>query len=208
MPTFPLTPPTSSGFAQATFRAASVVEANPSNFSLVTQIYVHRGQRWEVDLQLPPLKGADAAQWRAFMTSLNGREGTFLLGDPGYRGPRGVATGLPLVVGGSQSGHTLNVDGFTPNITGILLAGDYFGLSSGSSARLYQVVADVNSDGSGAASIPIWPRLRTSPTDNAPLVLDAPKTVFRLTSNLREWQMSPGGGSPLYGLAFGAEEAL
>ena len=50
--------------------------------------------------------------------------------------------------------------------------------------RLYKVLNDVDSDGTGDAIIDIWPRLRESPEDGADIYLSACKGVFRLKDNL------------------------
>ncbi len=54
---------------------------------------------------------------------------------------------------------------------------------SGGAARLHQIVQDVDSDGSGNATLDIWPRLRVSPADNDPIVVAGCQGVFRLASN-------------------------
>jgi hypothetical protein len=203
--TFPLDLPFARAFAQASVRPNSVVETNVSPFTAEEQLYAHQGQWWVADMVLPPQKGASAARWKSFLTKLNGREGTFLMGDPGYAGPRGVATGAPLVNGAGQTGLALAVDNFTANITGILLEGDYIGLGSGSTSRMYQVMTDANSNAFGQVTLDIWPRLRYSPADNATVEVVNPRTVWRLTSNEREWQVSPG---VIYSMRFGARESL
>lgn len=165
-----LTPDTSVGIAR-------------SPFTFQTQTQVNEGQRWLLSFTVASYKRAEAAAWLAVLTALNGREGSFLFGDPYETTPLGVATGTPLVKGGSQTGDELDTDGWTAGVTGILKAGDWIGLGSGASSRLHRVLADVDSDGSGNATIPIWPMLRESPSDNDPVVTDGPKGVFRLTKN-------------------------
>lgn len=60
---------------------------------------------------------------------------------------------------------------------------------AGSVARLYKVLNDVNSDGSGTAAIDIWPRLRESPDDGVALVLENCKGTFRLKDNLMDFDV-------------------
>lgn len=175
-----------------------------SPFSFSQQVYVHQGDRWEADVVLEPMKRADAEPWVAWALSLNGREGTFLLGpDPINTTPRGTWAGTPLVNGASQTGKTLVVDGFGASAT--VKAGDWFQLGSASGAQLYKVVQDGTASGGGALSIEIWPRLRTSPADNAPLTSTSPKGVFRLARNQSEWSLEL---AQIYGLQFSALEAL
>ena len=118
--------------------------------------------------------------FRSFILALMGQKGTFLLGDPLAKIPRGLASGNPLVNGANQIGNTLITDGWTASISGILLAGDYIQINN----RLYKVLQDVTSDGSGNATLEIWPRLAASPADNEYIVTYDCKGVFRLAENV------------------------
>lgn len=202
---YPLSLPSQVAFNGIEFRARSAVGVSESPFTFSQQVYAHQGQIWEADLSLPPMTREAAEQWVAFLLALNGREGTFLLGDTLNTTPRGTGTGTPLVNGASQTGNTLVTDGWTAGVTGILKAGDWFQLGTGSSSRLHKIVQDATSDGSGNATLEIWPRLRSSPADNAALTLSAPKGLFRLASNVRAWSI---GLAQLYGLSFAAVEAI
>lgn len=201
---YPLSLP-SKGPARMVFRGGSVVGVSASPFSREQQVYAHQGDWWEVDVSLPPMERANAEAWIGFLLGLNGREGTFLLGDPVNTATRGVGTGSPLVKGASQTGKTLLTDGWTISQTGILKAGDWLQLGSGSSTRLHKIVQDADSDGSGNATLEIWPRLRESPADNAALTVASAKGLWRLAGNLREWSLERAGK---YGLSFNAVEAL
>jgi hypothetical protein len=150
------------------------------------------------------MKRADAEYWVAFLLKLNGPFGTFLLGDPLGATARGVATGTPLVNGGSQVGNELITDGWTTSQTGILRAGDYIQIGSGATAQLYKILDDVNSDGSGNATLTIWPSLRSSPADEAVITVSSPKGNFRLTTQ-PSWDIDEAS---IYGMTFGAREAL
>jgi hypothetical protein len=160
---------------------------------------------WMADVQLPPMTRANAETWVAALASLNGREGSFLLGDTANTSPRGTATGTPLVNGAGQTGYDLATDGWTPNITGILRAGDWLQLGSGSTARLYKVMQDANSNGTGQATLTLWPRLRSSPADNAAITVSSPKGRFMLAMDGAEWSIDE---AKIYGLSFTAMEDL
>jgi hypothetical protein len=202
--TFPLSLPTQSAIAKIRLSANEIVGISQSPFTAAQQVYKYPGQFWEADVTLPPMKRADAEYWVAFLLKLNGPFGTFLLGDPLGATARGVATGTPLVNGGSQVGNELITDGWTVSQTGILRAGDYIQLGSGATAQLYKILDDVNSDGSGNATLTIWPSLRSSPSDNATIIVSSPKGVFRLTTPA-SWDIDEAS---IYGLTFGAREAL
>lgn len=203
--TYPLSLPTNKGLAKIRLTANNVVGVSQSPFTAKQQIYKYTGQFWEAEISLPPMKRADAEYWISFLLKLNGSYGTFLLGDPNGGTARGVATGTPLVNGSSQSGNELVTDGWTNSTTGILKAGDYIQLGSGSSSQLYKVLDDVNSNGSGQATLTVWPDLRTSPADNAAITVSNAKGVFRLSSNAQAWDINE---ATFYGMTFAAREAL
>lgn len=187
----------------------SVVAVEESPFSLVQQAYAWSGaQQWILEVEYPPMIKAgthgDAAALVAWLTGLNGREGTFLFGDPANKTPAGVATGTPLVNGASQTGYDLITDGWTTGVTGILKAGDWIQLGTGASSRLHMVMATVNSDGSGNATLTLWPKLRSSPSDNAAIVTSSPRGVFRLIS-APQWSIDR---AKVYGVSFKAQEVI
>jgi hypothetical protein len=67
------------------------------------------------------------------------------------------------------------------------------------------VLDDVNSDGSGNATLTVWPDLRSAPADNAAITVSNTKTTFRLNSAQTSWDINE---ATIYGLTFGAREAL
>jgi hypothetical protein len=202
---YPLNLPTASGIMRVRLVANDVVGVSQSPFTAAQQVYRYTGQFWEADITLPPMKRADAEYWISFLLKLNGPYGTFLMGDPNGTSPRGVATGTPLVNGAGQAGNELVTDGWTTSQTGILKAGDYIQLGTAATSRLYKVLDDVNSDGSGNATLTVWPDLRSSPSDNAAITVSNTKTTFRLTSAQTSWDINE---ATIYGLTFGAREAL
>jgi hypothetical protein len=109
-----------------------------------------------------------------------------------------------LVRGASQTGETLAVDGLRPNQTGILKAGDWLQLGSGSSTRLHKILQDADTNVDGKATLDIFPKLRSSPADNAAVTLSSPKGLWRLASNTREWSIAT---AQIYGIRFSAVEA-
>lgn len=201
---YPVTFP-SLGIRSMNIRAKSVVGVSQSPFTGQQQVYKHQGQWWEAEVSLPPMKRADAEQVAAFLLKMNGQYGTFLLGDPANTAPRGVGTGTPLVKGGSQTGDTLITDGWTTSTTGILKAGDWIQLGSDSTTRLYKVLDDVDSNSSGEATLTLWPSLRSSPSDNAAIVVSSPKGQWRLSANEIQYSIDEAS---VYGITFACVEAL
>ena len=202
--TYPLNLPSSPSPRSVVIRARSVVGIAVSPFSMAQQIYAHQGDCWEMDIELPPMQRAAAADWQAFFLGLNGMEGTFLMGDPVNTAARGSWAGAsPLVNGASQTGKTLAVKSCGAGAT--IKAGDWLQLGSGTSAHIHQVVQDATADGSGNATLEIWPRLRSSPADAAAITIASPKGAWRLASNVREYSIDIG---QIYGFKFSAIESL
>ena len=202
---YPLALPVAPIFNAVRFTARAVVGVSESPFTLQSQVQEFAGQRMEVEATLPAMTRAQSEYWNAFMLKLNGRRGTFLLGDPAGKKPRGVSTGTPVVNGAGQTGNELLTTGWTNSITGILLAGDYIQIGTGSSARLHKVLDDANSNASGQATLLLWPSLRSSPANSAPIVTSNTVGVFRLASNEMIWNI---GEAINYGVTIAATEVV
>jgi len=206
MISYPLSLPLATKAIQSIeIRAVNAVAYARSPFTFAGQAFAYSGQMWTADVTLKPMKRADAEQWVAWLLSLRGQLGTFLMGDPMGATARGVATGTPLVNGADQTGGSLVLDGATNNTSGWLKAGDYIQLGSGSSARLHKVLADANSDGSGNVTLDIWPHIRVAPADNATVTVSDAKGLFRLASNDQGFSINE---SAIYGMTFSAMEAV
>lgn len=203
---FPLAMPSVFKVAEAAFEAVSQAGASLSPFTGEEQIYVHQGEWLEVEVSCPPMKRAVAEEVVAWLVSLNGLEGSFLLPPPGYgAGARGSLSGAPIVTSGGQTGKTLVTGNWTPGATNVLKAGDWFQLGAGSAAHLYKVVQNFSPNGSGNGSIEFWPRLKSTPADNDPLTVVNPVGCFRLLEGRRRWSIAQ---AMIYGVTFRAKEAF
>jgi hypothetical protein len=205
---YPLTLPTASGIAGVNLRAVNAVAISESPFTYKQQVVAHSGQRWEAEVSIAPMKRADAEEWVAFLVSLKGGLGTFLLGDPNAAAARGSASsapGTPLVNGADQTGDSLTIDGAPNSASNYLRAGDYIQLGGGSSATLHKVLKDVTTNASGQASLDLWPAVRTAPANDATVVVGNCKGVFRLAANLTDWSINT---SQIYGVTFACKEAI
>ncbi|MDX1949218.1 MAG: hypothetical protein SFT90_01805 [Rickettsiales bacterium] len=186
-----------------------MVAQTMSPFSGVQQIQAHPGQWFEMEVELPPLQRDIAEEWSSFFLSLNGIQGTFLIGDPSANVPRGIAAtnaGAPKLNGAHNArATTISLKGLPINITNYLKKGDYIQLGSGLSARLHKVLNDVSSNASGIASADIFPSLRTSYADNTAVVVSYAKGLFRLASNDMNFDISE---ALIYSTSFKCREAL
>jgi hypothetical protein len=190
---YPVNTPTNIGIANITLMAENAVAISQSPFTFQQQVVAHPGQRWAASISLPPMKRQDAESWVAFLLSLYGQVGTFLLSDPNCPAPRGTATSATLTGTAGSTSPTITM-------TGTLLAGDYISLGSGATARLHKVVQDR----SGNGTIEIWPALRSSVTDAAVDLTEA-KGRFRLKDNITQWSINEISS---YGITFDCVEAL
>ena len=191
------TAPTDIGFAQITFSATNAVATSQSPFTYKQQVVQHVGQAWKASVTIPPVRRDLAEPWIAFLLSLQGPVHTFLLGDPNCTEPRGTATNSSMTATGSvdASSVTLTIsDGTT------LKAGDYIQLGTASTSKLHKVLTDVSATG----VVDIWPNLKDT-YSAAAVTVDNAKGVFRLASNVQEWQI---GDSSTYGISFEANEVI
>lgn len=189
-----------------TVRARSFVGVSDSPFTGEQQVFEHPGDIWIAEVELPPMERSDADDWEAFLLSLGGRAGTFLMGPIPYTGARGTWVGSsPVVAGGSQTGRSLVVNGLAAGLTA--QAGDWFQLGSGSTASLHRVVQTAIVSGSPLdLRLDIWPRLRSSPAHGAAVTLASPKGRWRLASNDVEWTRIVGALTD--GIRFSCVEAI
>lgn len=202
--TYPITLPISGLISSLRFSAVSIVASFHSPFTGQQQVQAHQGQFWQVDITLDHVEHNDAVAISAALTQLNGKFGTFLFGDPTMTSPRGSGSGSPTVNGANQTGQELATQGWTPSAQNVLLAGDWIQLGSGATQRIYRVLKDVNANASGQATIDIWPRLRESPANGAPIVLNNTQGVFRLLKE-SSWEIDPPA---IYGFDISAIEAI
>lgn len=204
-PSYPLSLPAEFKSAEISLEANSVVGVAESPFTLTEQVYVHQGQRIEGSIVLPAMKRATAEPVIAFLLKLNGAEGTFYCGDTANKTARGVATGAPKTAGiATARAWTLATDGWTAGTTNILRAGDWIQVGTGSTRRLHKVLEDVNSDGGGAATLTLWPRVRTAYADNTDLVVSSPTGLFRL-KEAAKWDINL---AKVYGITIGIIESM
>lgn len=181
------------------FPSSAVYTPNRSDFGLITNTQIHTsplnqatqtlelpGGRWTATLEWNYLTKLERRTLTALFLSLGGRDGRLELWDHSHPEPDGAydsGSDTPVVAGADQTGTSLDTSGWRNNGTGLLLPGDYFGLTISSQKRLFMVIESVDSDGSGLATISIRPQLPASPADSAALVLVRPPAEFMLASD-------------------------
>ena len=191
--TYPVSTPTSIGIANVELTATNAVAVSRSPFTFSQQVHTYPGQMWSATVSIPPVRKDLAEPWVAFLLSLRGQTGTFLLGDPNNTTPRGTATAATIT--GTSGSSSLTV-----TMTGTLLAGDYIQLGSAADATLHKVLVDR----SGSGTLEVWPALRKDRTAVAAVLTDC-KGVFRLSSNNQSWSINDNSA---YGIQFECMEVV
>jgi hypothetical protein len=179
----------------------SVVARTESPFTGSQQLYFYGGERWRLMAKYPQLEPNDYRTIKAFLLALRNGWGTFYFTDPGCKGALGVATGTPVVHGPSQVGHVVVTRGWTASTTNILKAGDDIQMGY----NCHTILQDANSDGSGVATLDIWPSLRGSPPDGTPIIVSNPTGIFRLEPGSVAFSE---GANKIYEVGFAAVEAI
>ena len=178
------------------FNNMSIKSFAPSRVSTAhsqkRQVRFTATHRWIIEGIYPPMTRAEFAPIFAFANKQLGQSGTFQFVLPVDSEALGAGGGTPLVNGASQTGSDVITDGW-PNSTVILKAGDYIKFAN--HAKIYQVTADVTSDGSGNATIGIFPSLMESPAENSAVSYDDLEFTVSFSGDLQETQISQDGYS-------------
>ena len=155
--------PTNVGFLQSDFFLSPLVDEFESPMSGQMQKVIRNGSKWNVTYTLPRMSLTQKLEWGVFFNRLRGGAVTFNAYDPDRLAPQGTPVGTPLVNGGSQTGFSLETDGWEADTDNLLLPGDLIKVNN----ELKEVSLAVNSNSSGEATITFEPALGNSPSDNA-----------------------------------------
>ncbi len=181
MITYPLSFPSGIAPNNFTWSPQSAVVVQPSTFTYEQKVYAWAGQQRFFVAKFPALTLPQTRIMRAFVRKLNGMEGTFYYGDPNADQMGGtVVSGYVggLVMGANQTGTSIATDGWPISQT-IFKAGDYISIGD----RLHELLDDATSNGSGQATLSLWPFIRSAYADNAPILVGgAARGIFRLSS--------------------------
>ncbi|MFO1081869.1 MAG: hypothetical protein U1E23_14720 [Reyranellaceae bacterium] len=182
--TYPLSLPAARKPRSIVLRPRNVVGVNESPGSLVQQTYKFPGERWEADVSLPLMGRADGEAWAAFLTSLQGPYGSFLLGDPAHTAPRGSVSGSVTATGAAMA-YVVTLSGGS----GSFAVGDWISVSHSGVPRLYKIL---NAPSAAGGTADIWPALRGAVSGAAVTYL-SPTGRFMLTGNPPEYTRDSAG---------------
>ncbi len=151
------------------------------------------GQRFALTLRFPVMTRAEFAPILAFIMKQRSQLESFTYTPATMEDTRGSAATVISVNGAHSAGDTtIDVDGMGNNLNGVLKAGDFIRFTG--QTKVYMVVEDLNSNGSGAGTITIEPPLRSSLSDNTVLIYNNVDFTVGLTSDIQEFNI----GTSLY----------
>ena len=194
--------PTSPGFTTTNLKSVTQTLSSESQ-SGKQQIRSFGGHRWQFRAKYPPLTRSEFMPVWAFLLSQKGKFDSFAVIPPDLAVPLGVASGTPLVVGGGQSGNTLNIDGGGASTTGWLKAGDIFTVAG--STKVHMLTQDANTGAGGAVTLNFEPDLIVSPADNGLLKINNVAFTMRLKNDVQSYQARK---KPFYNYDLDLIEAL
>lgn len=156
----------------AMWQSASITSYSPSFHSvthgLTRQARSRGGHAWQITLYYGAMTRATFAPLWAALNALRGRSGVYSWAPGTSFATQGTGAGSPFVSGAGQTGNSLTTDGWGLSQT-VAKAGDFFQIEGDS--KVYQLTADVTSDGSGDATMEFIPELRLTPADGADITL-------------------------------------
>jgi hypothetical protein len=147
------------------------------------------GQRFRLRVRFPVMTRTEFAPINAFVLKQRSQLESFQYVPPTISAPLGVATGTIAVNGAILAGVTsVAIDGMANSTNGVFKAGDYFRFTSQN--KVYMVMADVNSNGSGQGTLTFEPPLRSNVADNNVLIYSNVDFTVGLTGDIQEFNIS------------------
>lgn len=199
--TFPVDPPNDTDYMQVDLRLQNAVAQNQDTFSFETQYHAFSGQKWMIDVQLVDLGPNESEKWKAWLTKLRGRRGTFRLPNPNRTSQQGaVSTNGTVEDALSSNRGAIRTSGWANSTTNLFREGDFFEVND----ELKIVVQDITSDSSGEAVLIHEPEFRTAPSQGDTVVTTDPKSLFRLRNETVQWS----DNGPSTSISFEAEEVV
>lgn len=174
------------------WRLISPTQLHVSPLTGAAQTQELPGGHWAVMLEYATLLENDARLLEAWFAAMRGRAGRVAIHNMGRPNPYGVGGGTP-VVNGSASGVTIPVRGAPVSTVNWLRAGDLVGLGG----TVHRVLADVTTNGSGVASLTVFPVLRATAADGVAMTLVKPTIVARLLDDVQGRAYRRGGTSDM-----------
>jgi len=181
--TFPSSPVANS--ASISSQQNTIVSTTTSGRRQARQI---DGQRFRMTISFPPMTRTEFSPINAFIMKQRSQLESFNYSPPTISTPLGVVSGVISVNGAISAGVTsVAIDGMANSTTGVFKAGDYFRFTGQN--KVYMVMADVSSNGSGQGTLTFEPPLRTAVADNAILIYSNVDFTVSLISDVQEFNI-------------------
>ena len=172
--------PTSPGFSALNFQNVrpTLVNQSLSGRRAVRQI---GSQYFMFTVSMPSMNQDNAMDIFAFLQKQKGSFESFQIKIPlQNRGAEKSSTAVKVVGSHSATDSTIALDGFSASTSGVLKAGDLIKFAG--HTKVYMVQSDIDSDGSGAATVLIEPGIVTTLADNEVVTMNQPDITVYLTS--------------------------
>lgn len=181
--TFPSTPKPSS--VSISSNQNTIVSTTVSGRRQARQI---DGQRFRMTVKFPVMKRSQFAPILAFIMKQRSQIESFQFVPPTISTTSGTASTVILTNGAVSAGATsCAIDGMGNNLTGVLKAGDFFRFTGQN--KVYMIVADVSSNGSGQGTLTFEPPLRTAVSDNVAIIYSNVDFTVGLTGDVQEFNI-------------------
>jgi hypothetical protein len=181
--TFPSSPTTTA--VSITSQQNTIVSTTVSGRRQARQI---DGQRFRLTLKFPVMTRSEFAPILAFIMKQRSQLESFQYTPSTMASSNGVASGVIRVNGAISAGVTsVAIDGMANSTSGIFKAGDFFRFTGQN--KVYMIVADVSSNGSGQGTLTFEPPLRTGVADNAILIYSNVDFTVGLTNDIQEFNV-------------------
>ena len=185
--------PTTIGFKATNFKAVSDTKVTTTQSGRSIRVST-AGSRFAVTVQYPPMVVGNFKPIQAIATRLQGPLNSFDITLPGgiSDNSNGTGYGLTATVDGATSAGATSVNVNTnKNSETIFYAGDV--LKFASHNKVYMVVDNVTTDGTGAGTINITPSLFEDITDTSSVTVNAVPFRMRLERDIQEYRYATDG---------------
>lgn len=153
-----------------------------SVFNQATQSQVLGAAYYTAKVGIGPRRRSEVPDWEALIAQIADTRNRVRFWDWRWETPRGAGTGAPVVNGAGQVGQSLLTSGWTANVNGILMPGDYVGFGGG---QLRRLTAQANSNALGQATLTLDQPIRTSPANGSAITTVRPTALFICTTDKR-----------------------
>ena len=172
--------------------------------NLKRQVRKRGGQRWQLEIEFPPMTRSEFAPIYAFAIKQKGQFETFTYIPPVVSTSQGDTTESPVVDGALTVGSSsATIDGLTASESGIIKAGYFFKFSGHS--KIYMATADLDADGTGHGTLSFAPDLLNAVANDETITFAAVPFTVAFTQNLTQFNTDT---TALYGFSMSLIEVF